>query len=264
MTGEGRESKPEDQTLRRLADASPAAWANLRQSLHELSQLATGRGPLEDTLLAVAQLAVRAVPGAEGVGLTLLQDDRVDTMVATTDFVTEVDKVQYGMGQGPCVSAASEGVTVQSPALGLDSRWPDFGAEVKKLNVHSALSIPLIAPNGVVGAMNIYARARRAFSEQSVILGERFAVPAAIAVQNAQILAQAQRLAAQLREALTGRSAIDQAIGIIMSRTGTSADEALAKLRGMSVTQHKKLHVVASTVVDQAVARARSRGAGRG
>jgi GAF domain-containing protein len=127
------------------------------------------------------------------------------------------------------------------------------------MNVHSALSLPLITSDGVVGAMNIYAHRKNAFDETSVQMGELFAVPAAIAVQNAQVLAQSQRLAMQLQNALSSRAVIDQAIGIMMSRSGSSADEAFARLRSLSQNQHEKLSAVAESVVDQAVRRARSR-----
>lgn len=50
--------------------------------------------------------------------------------------------------------------------------------------------------------MNVYAHAKDAFDERAEQLGELFAVPAAIAVQNAQILAQTRRLAAHLQAAL--------------------------------------------------------------
>ena len=39
--------------------------------------------PLEELLTAVAGFAVRAIPGADGAGLTLLEDDRANTIVAT-------------------------------------------------------------------------------------------------------------------------------------------------------------------------------------
>jgi AmiR/NasT family two-component response regulator len=45
----------------------------------------------------------------------------------------------------------------------------------------------------------------------------------------------------------------------MMSRTGSSADEAFGRLRTMSQTQHLKLNAVAQQLVDQAVRRARSR-----
>jgi GAF domain-containing protein len=125
--------------------------------------------------------------------------------------------------------------------------------------VHSALSLPLITGDGVVGAMNIYAHAPNAFDERAASIGELFAVPAAIAVQNAQVLAQTKRLAIQLQAALTNRAVIDQAIGIIRSRTGGDQDEAFARLRRMSQSANTKLSAIAQQLVDEAVHRARSR-----
>jgi GAF domain-containing protein len=233
--------------------------SQLRDSLLGLAHLPTGHAGLKETLTHVARLAVNAIPGADGAGLTLLEKDRSDTMVSTAPFVAEVDAVQYGLGQGPCISAAAGGVTMRSGSLGGDARWPQFGSTVARMNVHSALSLPLITADGVVGAMNVYAHGKQAFDERSVEVGQTFAVPAAIAVQNAQVLAQTQRLASQLENALSTRAVIDQAIGILMSRSGSSADEAFARLRTLSQSQHQKLTAVAQSVVDQAVRRARSR-----
>ena len=84
-------------------------------------------------------------------------------------------------------------------------------------------------------------------------------MPAAIAVQNAQVLAQAKRLAANLQAALTSRAVIDQAMGIVMSRTGCTAEEAFDRLRARSQAEHIKVSAVAQSVVDAAVRRARSR-----
>jgi transcriptional regulator with GAF, ATPase, and Fis domain len=231
----------------------------LQDTIGALARLETGRLGLLGTLTKVAELAVQAVPGADGAGLTLLEQNRPDTLVATAEFVSEVDAIQYGIGQGPCISAAAEARTVQSNSLGGDGRWPQFGARVSRLNVHSALSLPLVTTDGVVGAMNIYARAKDAFSVRTVGLGELFAVPAAVAVQNAAVLAQATRLAGQLQLALESRAVIDQAVGVLMGSKGCGADEALTDLRSASQSQHQKLTVVAQTVVDDAVRRARSK-----
>jgi GAF domain-containing protein len=127
------------------------------------------------------------------------------------------------------------------------------------MGVHSVLSLPLLLPEQVVGVMNVYAHAKNAFDADAVRIGELFARPAAVTVHNAQILAQSQRLAAQLGEALTNRAIIDQALGIIRSRTGATAEEAFDKLRTMSQTQHLKVAVVANVLVDESVRRARAR-----
>src|SRR5215212_11097868 len=174
---------------------------DLRDSLAGLSRLASNRLPLEDLLTQVATYAVQAIPGADGAALTLLEEGRSNTVVTTAHFVRQIDDVQYGMGQGPCISAVREGRTVMSGSLGADSRWPRFGGTIARLGVHSVVSLPLITPDAVVGAMNVYAHAKNAFDDRSVELGEIFAVPAAIAVQNAQVLARTQRLVTQLRSA---------------------------------------------------------------
>jgi AmiR/NasT family two-component response regulator len=86
--------------------------------------------------------------------------------------------------------------------------------------------------------------------------------PAAIFVQNAQVLAQVQRVAVQLQAALTSRGVIDQAVGVVMSRRGCTAAEAFDRLRAMSETEKRKLSMTARDIVDEAVRRARSRDIG--
>jgi GAF domain-containing protein len=233
--------------------------SDLRDSLTALSQLAFYKLGLEGLLTRVAKYAVHAIPGAEGAGLTLLEEDRADTIVASSPLVAEIDAIQYNIGQGPCITAAAEGRTVICGSLGADPRWPRFGGRIARLGVHSAVSLPLITSDGVVGAMNIYAGPKNVFDERAAELGEVFAVPAAIAVQNAHVLAQTQRLTARLQAALDASGIIDQAIGIMMSRSGGTAEEALSRLRAMSQREHQKLALVARQLVDEAVRRARAR-----
>jgi GAF domain-containing protein len=236
-----------------------AGETDLRGSLDGLARLAIGQLELSALLTHVAEFAVQAIPGADGAGLTLFHNELPDTLVATTDFVREVDAIQYGLGEGPCITAAAEGRTVSSGSLGADHFWPRFGPRVSELGVHSVVSLPLVVPEGVLGAMNVYAHARDAFDGRAIELGELYSVPAAISAQNARALAHARTLATQLRAALASRPVIDQAIGIVMSRTGCSADEAFAKLRAVSQSENRKLSAVAHQMVDEAVRRARAR-----
>ena len=52
---------------------------------------------------------------------------------------------------------------------------------------------------------------------------------------------------------------IDQAIGILRSRSGGSADEAFERLTRISQTENVKLYAVAERLVEEAVRRARAR-----
>ena len=127
------------------------------------------------------------------------------------------------------------------------------------MGVHSVLSLPLIVDDQVVGAINAYARSRDAFAEHAVKLGSQFAGPAAVSVYNAQLLATARDRAEQLHRALGSRTMIDQAIGILRSRSGVSEEEAFDRLTKISQKENVKLRVVAERLVEEAVRRARAR-----
>ena len=144
-------------------------YPEMEQGLRRLIAETQGqRDRLEELLTGVARLAVRAIPGADVAGLTLLEEGRADTIVATAAFVTAVDDIQYGLGEGPCISAAAENVTVVSGSLGADERWRPFGSQVARLGVHSVVSLPLATAEGVVGAMNVYARGEHRFDAHAV------------------------------------------------------------------------------------------------
>ena len=234
----------------------------LQASLSALARMSNGTLMLEEVLTRVAEFAVSAIPHAEGAGVTMIEQGRLDTIVASATFVRAVDAVQYGLGEGPCISAARERRTMRSGSLGGEQRWPRFGPRVGRLGVHSVLSLPLVLPGNsepAVGAINVYAHPKDAFDDRAQQLGELFAVPAAVAVHNAQVLAQTQRMTEQLQAALTNRAVIDQAIGILISRSGDTADEAFAVLRTISQRDSTKLATVAKKIVDEAARRARAR-----
>jgi GAF domain-containing protein len=244
--------------------------ADLRAGIGALAGLVAGSLGLPELLAAVAGFAVQAIPGADGAGVTLLRVDRVDNMVealaASAAFVAEIDEIQYvTLKEGPCITAALERRTVRSGSLGGEKMWPRFGPRVGRLGVHSALSLPLLLPpDQVVGAINVYAHDKDVFDEHAAELGELFAKPAAVAVHNAQILAQAMTLTAQLQKALSTRPVIDQAIGLIRGRSGRSTEDAFTQLRAISQREHRKLADVAQLLVDEAVSRARARHMDRG
>ncbi len=222
----------------------------------------TGSQPLQDTLTQIAEFAVEAIPNADGAGLTLMKDDRVAAIVASTTFVREVDEVQYGINEGPCITAVLDRRTVVSGSLGGDPQWPRFGPRVGRMGVHSALSLPLMLDGTAIGAMNVYSRGKDAFTVAAAKLGERFAQPAAVSAHNAQVLTETQLTVENLTAALTNRATIDQALGIIMSRTGANPAEAFERLRFLSQSQKIKVSELSQNLVNEAIARARLRRGG--
>ncbi len=255
----GPEPSAQSREERAVADA-----ADLQAGLADMAGLVSASWGLAELLARVATFAVRAIPGADGAGVTLLwmdrPDNRVEALAASAPFVSEIDALQYHvLDEGPCITAAFEQVTVRSGSLGGEKRWPRFGPRVGRMGVHSVLSLPLLLPGRVVGAINVYAHGKDVFDDHAAELGELFAAPAAVAVHNARVLAEAIALTAQLQAALSTRPVIEQAVGIFRARSGSTAEEALNRLRTISQNEHLKVAVVAQRIVDEAVRRARER-----
>ena len=128
-----------------------------------------------------------------------------------------------------------------------------------QLGVQSVLSLPLRTADGVVGALTVYSRAHDAFDEAAAEVAELFAAPAAAAVQTAQVIDQARSLAARLEAVLEVKVVVERAVGILMSRSGSSEAEAHQQLRALSQRDGRDLVGLARAIVDEAVRRARSR-----
>jgi GAF domain-containing protein len=231
--------------------------------------MVAGACGIDEMLSQVAQFAVQAIPGADGAGVTLIhphdtdtggEDLRIQAWSVTAEFVQIIDTLQYEkLGEGPCITCIRTSRPAISGSLGSDRRWPRFGGSVARMGVHSVLALPLTVGDRVVGSINSYAHARDAFTEHAIQLGSQFAGPAAVSVYNTQLLARTQLRTTQLQQALRSRAVIDQAIGIIRSRTGGTAQEAFDRLTRISQREHVKLADVAEQLVDEAVRRARAR-----
>jgi GAF domain-containing protein len=226
--------------------------------------IVSGARPVSEILHDVADFAARAIPGTDGVGVTMLnsgdRSPRLKTWAVTASFVEEIDKAQYeDLDEGPCLACMQSRRPAVSGSLGSDSRWPHFGGRVARMGVHSVLALPLVVDDQVIGAINSYARARDAFADHAVELGSQFAGPAAVSVYHGQLLASARERVERLQRALVSRAVIDQAIGVLRSRTGVSAAEAFERLAQMSQSENAKLHLVAERLVEEAARGARAR-----
>ena len=255
----GRATHEDPSTAEREADET-----DLRAGLDGVAGLVADARGVVDLARDVAEFAAHAIPNVDGAGVALLQPEnvtpRIQTCVATAEFIAEIDTAQYEeLNEGPCITSMKTRRAAVSGSLGSDTRWPHFGGRVARMGVHSALSLPLVVGDEVIGAINTYARSRDAFGEHAVALGTRFAASAAVSMYNAQVLTRAQERTENLQKALAARAVIDQAIGILRSRSGSTAEEAFERLKRLSQAENIKLAVVAEHLVEEAARRARAR-----
>ncbi|HEX8510797.1 MAG TPA: GAF and ANTAR domain-containing protein [Propionibacteriaceae bacterium] len=221
-----------------------------QRAFAELSRIMLGDQPLNETLQRVAELSQQVIPEVHDASVTLIEGDRVRTVVFTGRLAVDLDERQYDAGFGPCLDAAMTGNTIVVDTSDTSTSYADFNRVAYRAGVRHVLSVGLPVPQRVVGGLNLYGRNTEPFDEDSMQLALTFATYAAVAVANAALYSSTANLAKQMQLAVKSRAVIDQAKGILMAQYRYSGDDAFAALVQLSQHRNVKLREVAQTIVD--------------
>ena len=206
------------------------------------------RPSLDQTLLAIVHAAQVSVPGFDHAGIsTVDHKGRVQTRAGTGPLVEELDNLQYGLGEGPCVDALRHALVVAAPAIRAEQRWPRYVSRAtRETGLQSQLAVRMfLDEEGTVGTLNLYSTSQAEIDPDAESVAELFATHAAIALGRAREIST-------LNEALLSRRLIGQAIGIVMERYKIDEDRAFAFLARASSHGNIKLRDVAKELVDTA------------
>ena len=218
-------------------------------SATELQALLLSTASIEEFLQKVADLAASRVTDGLSCGITLRPGGRPLTVASSDQLAATVDEVQYGIEKGPCLHAMRTGEVVSVTDTAGEPRWAGFEVQAAAHGVGSSLSIPLIAEDRQIGALNLYAPVAEAFGPAELRRAEGFAATASGALALGVRQAEQADLTEQLRAALASRAVIDQALGIIMAQERFTAAQAFEILRAASQNRNVKLREVAASIV---------------
>jgi GAF domain-containing protein len=230
---------PEDRS-----DPTSDAYADVDQTaLQELILSTEGMTQFLDELVQLA------AAGHGSCAITVRLDDKSRTVASSDALASRADEIQYAQGEGPCLEAMRTGVVVEAPHLATDERWGNYRSYALSQGVRSVLSTPLGVDGQHFGALNLYSTEAGTFDTTARAQAARWAQQASGAVGVALRLAERTRHGQQLSEALTSRSIIDQAIGILMAQQRCSSGAAFEILRSASQGRNVKLRTIAADIV---------------
>jgi GAF domain-containing protein len=230
----------------------------LMSAFARMSGLLLSRETVTSALTVVTSLAVEAIPGTSGAGVTLVDArGRKTTSAATDPLVAAADARQYELDEGPCLSAWRDRAVLRIDDMTAEPRWPAWTPAAARMGLRSSLSAPLVAGGDSVGAIKVYSTDPAAFGQRAEHLLTMFAAQAAVLVANVQSLENARRLSDNLKAALRSRDVIGMAKGILIGQDGVDEDKAFAMLVTRSQREQKKLRDVAAGLIQSAQGRPR-------
>lgn len=219
---------------------TPASFAD---QLADAARSMQGWASTQLTLEKVVLVATEMVQGCDFVGISIVHSNRIDTPVGSDETLNRIYELQFVLKEGPCFDALRLQEIVHSRDLANDARWPRWGPlVVKEAGVASIVSYRLYTTQDTLGAMNLYSAELDAFDSDDINNGQALAAHAGVALA-------ASQHAENLEMAITNRTVIGRAEGILMERFGIPAHQAFAVLRRVSQGRNVKLNRVAEELV---------------
>ncbi|GLU47521.1 ANTAR domain-containing response regulator [Nocardiopsis ansamitocini] len=236
----------------------------LARDIGALAQSAAGAP--ERALDQVGKVAAREIPNCSAALVVIWRDVRPDDAAGIVGRHVVVDygashsdlamafEHQYTTDQGPAVEAVREGHAVLVDDVLRGDRWPGYTSMAVQCGDRSSVTYPC-AMGAETLTFGVHSGRADAFEAARVLpMVAMVAEHAATALRSADRHSDATREAAHMRRAMTARTVIDQAKGILMHARGMGPQEAFEELRKVAQRNGMKVADVARRLMDEQAA----------
>jgi GAF domain-containing protein len=219
--------------------------------VEHLQDLVLNSADVQVLLDELAALSVSTLSGSVPLlcGITLVRRKKPATVALSEPRVLKLDEMQYGLGDGPCLTAIREVVTIHVPDMRKERRWPAYAPAAWGEGIGSSLSVPLVLEGEANAGMNLYAAKTHAFTGEDIEAAEAYASQASKALRLSVRIAQLTDARTHLSAAMESRTIIDLAAGVIMAQNRCNQETAMKILKIASSTRNMKLREVAASIV---------------
>jgi hypothetical protein len=204
----------------------------------------------------LARACSRVLP-VDGAGISMFfASDRRLPLGASDEVSAEAERLQFTVGEGPCLSARAEGRVMVSDEADIAARWPTFHSElVTRTPIRGIISLPLAEDLASFGALDLYVVPPQ--DTGAVTLADALAVTREVTTT---FLASSTRAAGTSdgpiwldAPAAQRRSLVWQAMGFLNAALQVSSVDALAMLRARAYGEGLELDTLAHRVLDREV-----------
>jgi hypothetical protein len=186
--------------------------------------------------------------GMDGGGLSVLTSTGGEAVYASDAVAAEVERLQFTLGEGPCIDATSSGTPVLVDELdhglaGVTDRWPVFVQEAARAGVRAIFAFPIQVGAVSLGAMDLYRRTPGSMTRPQL--------SSALSSVDAVGWAVLDTSAVQGVDGNAGSTSmiVHQAAGMAMVQLGCSIDDALVRLRATAFGEGVPITRLAADIV---------------
>jgi uroporphyrinogen-III synthase len=227
-----------------LAQRSQGALKRM-EVLASLAQAMSGHTYVDRILQAISEMVAEALD-AQVCSIMLVDEEKRELVISAARCSSPeyLHKMPLKIEDSLIGRVVREGrpVVVADVLAEKQYRYPVLA---RKTGLASLLSAPLVARDKVIGTINIYTRDQRQFRGDELGFVTVVAGQAAIAIENARLMAETL----EMKRNLETRKVVERAKGILQSRHGLTEEEAYLRLRNESRRLRRPMRELAEAVI---------------
>ncbi|MFD6162516.1 GAF and ANTAR domain-containing protein [Nocardia sp. NPDC060256] len=201
-----------------------------------------------DALVRVCRVGLTCLP-VDGMSISLVvEGTQGETLYVSDEVISRIETLQFSLGEGPCFEAfdTRRPVLVADLATSTTPAWPVLATEIAAEPIGAIFAFPLLRGAISLGAMDLYRRHPGTLSAIEISIALYIADIATHALLGLRLDAIDARWWTELP---SNRAQVNQAIGMLISALGLSAEQVLARLRGYAFVAGRLVDDVADDLV---------------
>ena len=186
-----------------------------------------------------------------GVGVTIMSGTNSGPVCASDDRMSQLEDLQFSLGEGPCRDAFNIGQPIIEPDLNrpVPGRWPHYTLAALQIGARGVFAFPLTIGTTRVGVLTLYQD--RPGPLTIVQTADSLVVADVIARTMVSIQADSDLLllAGELSDEHAHRAEVHQASGMTSVQLGISTAEALLRIKAHAFATSQSVGSVAEQIV---------------